>query len=261
MHYLHIMDAADKNIPGIYNYCDRWCERCAFTGRCAVYEMSEETEAAAGGPDAPEFWEALHKNLAGTVNMIHEMMKAQGMDPEALLADDSNLFAEKWEASMAAAANNPLHLLATAYMESALQFFENNPVLEHKANDRLLQPSATIQTGHAAAPPIIKVGDCLDVIQWYIFFISTKIGRALNGKIEAAGEEPDDEFPPDYDGSAKVALIAIDRSMSAWALLLQHFPAMEDDILPLLVSLEKMKLGMEREFPNAQGFIRPGFDE
>jgi hypothetical protein len=27
--------AADpKYIPGICNYCDRWCERCPFTSRC-----------------------------------------------------------------------------------------------------------------------------------------------------------------------------------------------------------------------------------
>ena len=26
-------------IPGIYNYCDRWCERCAFTARCMNFAM------------------------------------------------------------------------------------------------------------------------------------------------------------------------------------------------------------------------------
>ena len=30
------------HIPGIYNYCDRWCERCPFTSRCLNFEMSEE---------------------------------------------------------------------------------------------------------------------------------------------------------------------------------------------------------------------------
>jgi hypothetical protein len=25
-----------KFIPGIYNYCDRWCERCRFTSRCLI---------------------------------------------------------------------------------------------------------------------------------------------------------------------------------------------------------------------------------
>ena len=29
-------------ISGIYNYCDRWCERCAFTSRCMNFAMGEE---------------------------------------------------------------------------------------------------------------------------------------------------------------------------------------------------------------------------
>jgi hypothetical protein len=29
-------------ITGIYNYCDRWCERCAFTSRCLNFEMGNE---------------------------------------------------------------------------------------------------------------------------------------------------------------------------------------------------------------------------
>ncbi len=28
-------------IPGIYNYCDRWCERCPFTDRCMNYAMEK----------------------------------------------------------------------------------------------------------------------------------------------------------------------------------------------------------------------------
>lgn len=29
-------------IAGIYNYCDRWCERCPFTARCMNCAMQEE---------------------------------------------------------------------------------------------------------------------------------------------------------------------------------------------------------------------------
>jgi hypothetical protein len=29
-------------IPSIFNYCDRWCERCAFTGRCQSFAMEKE---------------------------------------------------------------------------------------------------------------------------------------------------------------------------------------------------------------------------
>jgi hypothetical protein len=26
--------ANPRHIPGVYNYCDRWCERCPLTSRC-----------------------------------------------------------------------------------------------------------------------------------------------------------------------------------------------------------------------------------
>ena len=29
-------------IPGIYNYCDRWCERCELASRCLNYAMSQD---------------------------------------------------------------------------------------------------------------------------------------------------------------------------------------------------------------------------
>jgi len=33
-------DSDDQGfIPGVYNYCDRWCERCPFASRCRVYAM------------------------------------------------------------------------------------------------------------------------------------------------------------------------------------------------------------------------------
>ncbi|MCK9167863.1 MAG: hypothetical protein M0O94_04825, partial [Bacteroidales bacterium] len=29
-------------IPGIDNYCNRWCERCLFASRCANYRLRKE---------------------------------------------------------------------------------------------------------------------------------------------------------------------------------------------------------------------------
>ena len=42
---LTFKNAVMKNkdtIPSIYNYCDRWCERCPFTSRCANFALGEE---------------------------------------------------------------------------------------------------------------------------------------------------------------------------------------------------------------------------
>ena len=36
------MAAEPDLIPGIYTYCDRWCERCAFTSRCLQFRLEAE---------------------------------------------------------------------------------------------------------------------------------------------------------------------------------------------------------------------------
>ncbi len=36
------MNSDDNLIPSIYNYCDRWCERCEFTARCSLFESEQE---------------------------------------------------------------------------------------------------------------------------------------------------------------------------------------------------------------------------
>ena len=53
-----------KKIAGIYNYCDRWCERCTFTSRCAVYE--DETGLSPEELDMSNkaFWDRIGENFA-----------------------------------------------------------------------------------------------------------------------------------------------------------------------------------------------------
>jgi hypothetical protein len=70
-----------------------------------------------------------------------------------------------------------------------------------------------------------------------------------------------EEFPKDSDGSAKVALIAIDRSMAAWAHMHNHFPSHKDQILSIIKHLDDLRKRVEHVFPEARNFIRPGFDE
>jgi hypothetical protein len=70
-----------------------------------------------------------------------------------------------------------------------------------------------------------------------------------------------DEFPKDSDGSAKVALIAIDRSISAWGEIRKCFPEAGDKIIDLLVHLDRLRRKTEKTFPSARSFKRPGFDE
>jgi hypothetical protein len=40
------MEIRDGFIVSIFNYCDRWCETCAFTARCRLFADCARAEAA-----------------------------------------------------------------------------------------------------------------------------------------------------------------------------------------------------------------------
>lgn len=55
--------AGNKNfISGIYNYCDRWCERCAFTARCMNFAMARQSadDPAANDINNEKFWQGYY---------------------------------------------------------------------------------------------------------------------------------------------------------------------------------------------------------
>jgi formate dehydrogenase maturation protein FdhE len=62
-------------------------------------------------------------------------------------------------------------------------------------------------------------------------------------------------------GSAKIAIIAIDRSVAALSAMYSAMPESEDDYLKFLAILSQIKKQMLETFPNAMDFKRPGFDD
>jgi hypothetical protein len=99
--------------------------------------------------------------------------------------------------------------------------------------------------------------EVLEVIYWYNFFIPSKISRALSGRLNV---EPGKNHV-DSNGSAKTALVALDRSISAWSVLMEEMPANQDKILEILINLAEIRKQTEMTFPLGRKFIRPGFDE
>jgi hypothetical protein len=70
-----------------------------------------------------------------------------------------------------------------------------------------------------------------------------------------------DGLAKDSDGSAKIALIAMDRSLAAWAVVKDLLPQHEQAAGEFLRILDQLRRNFEGHFPNARNFVRPGFDE
>jgi hypothetical protein len=261
-----LMLAADDptNIPGIYNYCDRWCERCSFTGRCLSFKMGEarikrnaKSSTRHSDQENAEFWDEIAESFALTLRMLTREAKQQGIDLDAPTELDKAAQDERRSQRHAAREGSALHTLATAYLDAAKTVLDRlTPEIQEVEETLTLQ----LRLG-AGAPDSVaaEIRDALEVVQWYLVFIGVKLQRAVASRV-GSRREGDDDFPSDSDGSAKIALVAIDRSLAAWARLRAHLTGELDSVLDLLVQLERLRQAVEHAFPRARGFKRPGFD-
>jgi hypothetical protein len=68
-------------IPGIYNYCNAWCQRCPFTERCLTFRDMRQGEAR--NPDRTLFQE-VHDSFQTTFALIEGWCENHGIDLDAL---------------------------------------------------------------------------------------------------------------------------------------------------------------------------------
>lgn len=248
-------------ISGIYNYCDRWCERCAFTSRCFLYA----TEKADPDLDDPEvrdlnnakFWNKLAIIFKDTHELIKECAAESGVDLDSIEAEAA---VTAFDRESETAEKHRLSVLARDYATMVEQWFANELAEEEKI--RAAEASTKSEEER------LDAADALEVIRWYQFLIAAKVFRALltdDDELEQDladdSEDVRDAAQNDTNGSAKVALIAIERSASAWRVVQSCIPDKRESIAPLLPELERLRAGIEQAVPHARDFIRPGFDE
>ena len=96
------------------------------------------------------------------------------------------------------------------------------------------------------------------VISWFHIKVATKVHRALVGLAES---EQLDVGTRDHIGSAKVALLGIDESHAAFLALAERGRVAQADVAPFIGDLVWLGESLERVFPEARAFVRPGLDE
>jgi hypothetical protein len=216
-------------IVGIFNYCDRWCEACAFTSRCRLFADVAEMEASFDpglkalvetppleSPPPPPPW--LEELLQEMDKAIHEPADNQPRERPI----------------------PPEHV-----------------GIERRARGYCMRTYRWLRVHELGA--FHDPADPRAVIRWFHTVIAVKIHRALHG---LANDDPEDrDWPPDYDGSAKVALLGIERSHAAWLELAAQGFVPDADAARFAADLIWLGEALERVFPNARTFVRPAFDE
>lgn len=236
-------------IPGIYNYCDRWCKHCHFTERCSVFAIEDEEKEKEGEINAADH---LSNMFSITLEMILDDAKERGLDLEELAIHAEQASEEK-ALREARLGESELVELASTYLKLAHSWLEkSNDLLENLMGEEL----KSLELDLSKEEQDISLMEAIEAIRWYVFQIPAKIRRAVDGKNDDDFFEEDQR---DSDGSAKVALIGIERSISAWKLLYERTKI--DELIDILGYLVKIRSLTLKEFPKAPGFKRPGFDD
>jgi hypothetical protein len=226
------MEVRDGFIIGIYNYCDRWCAACAFTSRCHVFADEAELEASMDPHLKP---------------IVEAPLLPQDVPPPP----------PKWMEELIDAWND---IAARPLTEEELRDAEPRLLPQHESiHKRSMAYSMAIHRwlrGHDEHHRDPR--DPIAVIGWYATLNSGKIFRALTGLARFDGDR---EFPPDHEGSAKVAMIGIERSAAAWRELASSRGVTEEQARPFLAELAWLLRRLEEVIPMARAFVRPAFDE
>ena len=207
-----------------------------------------------------KFWNRISDSFKLTREMLKEDAERFGIDIDNL-PDDPELN-KKLDERHENARSHPVTKLADNYLIRVHEWMKTSKPLFEKKTDELRQKLLLQLKGDHPANDADIISDAVEIIQWYFMQIEVKIARAFSSRYMDEVEGWDDgDAPKDSDGSAKVSLIGIDRSLASWGILLQHFPEEENTILDMLAHLEKLRKSVEKEFPDARSFKRPGFDD
>lgn len=227
-----------KYIDFISTYCDSWCERCTFTERCSHFALTSALvmcdsdrhaaiELAIGPARVPgaEPQKALADRMADAFGDYEEPTQKQ-LDEIGRELDERD----------ARTRRHPLSESSHDYSVGAHRWLDGLP------------------------RPTIARSDALAVVQWDMFLIHVKTARALNGRDEYPGGAPFERgaVQSDWNGSAKVALISMERSERAWREIAAGLH--DEGATALADSLAALCSAMKEEFPRAMEFRRPGFD-
>ena len=246
---------ADNFIPSIYNYCDRWCERCPLTERCEVY-ASEKAALAANpdiaNPDSEDYWAYIAENFAEAMRMLAQAAAEMGIDLDELPETDYDPAEQrrKIDGMDFVRAAGAYHTAARPWLEANRQ-----PTLQAAVRELEMELPGALDAAETTQ-------EAFSIISWYLFQIEVKLRRAQHHLEHLTGIEEEDEFDREQaNAQAKIALIGIERSLGAWHLLYQRLPEHQDALISLMAALERTRKLAIRQFPGAPAFRRPGFDD
>lgn len=227
-------------IESIFNYCFRWCDRCPFTAHCQNYQLEQEFAAELGEPRLPATAPRNFHHLSGPFAHVMQKLRRKLREYQVDWPEFSYGI-EELEIEQACIDREDLAGFAKDIAVDLMQWTDK---WAEGVKEDFSQPAY----------------QGLTELLWYSGMIATKTDRAASiFEEDAEPLEAIDLY--DANGSAKIAVLAVVRAISACELLLRELPAGATHLLPLLEDLMQLQNALRAHFPDIAQFTRPGFDE
>jgi hypothetical protein len=245
-------------IKGIHQYCDNWCERCAFTERCFHFAQLRAMEDEWGfDPTDPDqgnkqMMQTLHNSFEIATELIARGAAEHGIDiysPEFQAGLDEG--EDEHDRLYDAARTHPLTQAAEEYAFAVHAWFER----AGKELEQHIQQAQLSDEIHADQLQPEDVEDAIEVIRWDQF----RAAATLVGIFSV--EDLEGLLVEHHNGRIKTILIGIDRSLLAWGRMQLFWPQAAEEVMHFASLLAELRLWLERAFPDARDFLRPGFDD
>lgn len=263
-----------ENISGIYNYCDRWCEKCSFTNRCLLFKQEAEREIKhilrdENKNDADTLANDLKDDLKEAFEHINKIMDEDNEEDEEFEnndfdfdnegdEDDDDFEKEFFEAEVSDEerpsaflknADNPLILLSENLFKDFYKYYD---LLKSRFPDEL-------EEKNSQSP----LQQNLDVLGWYTPQLHVKIRMSYWNKHKLS-KSKDPEFAEIDEEmlniNSRIAFIAIEKCIAALNFLYQQKTELQKETKALLNNVLQIRNIFIEEFPNAPTYKRPYFD-
>ncbi len=215
-------------IPGVHHHCDEWCDYCLVTNRCLAFKCTDEHRRRHGLADGEPTFRSLDEAVAFT-RSVAEAEGSSTPELDALVAEGAE------RAGLHTA--DPLAGAALDYAQQVAIGFA--PIAEL-----------------VARAPVRRSGpEPEEVVLWYHVRIYLRLVRAL---VAREGRAPGGNRMEDANGSAKLVLVAIQKSRAAIERMQANEPG--EDFTGLTSALVTLERGIEERFPDARTYVRVGLD-
>lgn len=216
-----------------FNFCDRWCERCKLSGICRVYQTEKEREKRFIRQGInPKSWEAtfitVKESFEETLMLLEKEMKRLKIK---ITEEDSRRYEKEDNRKEKSAENDRLYHVAVKLTYSLVKLVEdiNFYFFEEKPKN---------------------IEEPLEILGYYMHFISAKIYRAILSAIEEKQMKYEDTTFDSKNSafSACVAIVKITHALKNISHLKNVHQKLHQKTIKLIPLFEDVNGVLEERF-------------